>query len=256
MGIWINLSCFSSKTFIGKIMRLPLKLVPKSAVVPVLQGPLRGKKVVAGSGVHGYWLGTYEISTSKALLRHVSAGDIVFDIGAHAGYFSLLFSRLVGKAGKVFAFEPLPGNIQFLKKHLDLNKCMNVELIEAAVSEKSGRSRFMIGQDSFSGHLVKSGEQGEGHFINIIALNDFVRQRSLDRVDFIKIDVEGAELDVLVGARPILKHMQPTLFISLHSEELSRGVTEFLKSLGYTLISVNANKNDINEQDIKAIYNK
>ena len=112
----INFSKILADSFIGKVLRKILKIIPPNFVLPILQGRLRGKKWVIGSGVFGYWLGTYEFEKQKLFTKTVKKGDIVFDVGAQAGFYSLLAAELIGEKGKVFAFEPMPDNISYLKK--------------------------------------------------------------------------------------------------------------------------------------------
>src|SRR5579862_7724955 len=107
-----NLSGISRKSWLGKLLRAPLRLIPRSAVLPILQGPLRGKKWVVGSGNHGCWLGSYEHDKQSLFQKTVRTGDIVYDVGANAGFYSLLASVLVGEKGQVYAFEPLPANLR------------------------------------------------------------------------------------------------------------------------------------------------
>src|SRR5690348_9557213 len=106
---------------IGRLARAPLRLVPKKMIVPILQGPLRGKKWIAGSSNHGCWLGTYELGTQRLFCRIVKPGDVVYDIGANVGFYTLLASVCAGPSGRVYSYEPLPENIAGLRKHISIN---------------------------------------------------------------------------------------------------------------------------------------
>jgi FkbM family methyltransferase len=94
-------------------------------------------KWIAGSSIHGCWLGTYELEKQQALERFVRRGMTVYDIGANGGFYTLFFSRLVGDMGRVFAFEPCPYAARFLIDYVQMNGLSNVRVIEAAVSEKA-----------------------------------------------------------------------------------------------------------------------
>ncbi len=74
----------------------------------VVQGPLRGKRWIAGSSNHGCWLGSYELAKQRKVIELVRPGMVCWDVGAHVGFYTLLFAELVGPLGRVFAFEPLP----------------------------------------------------------------------------------------------------------------------------------------------------
>jgi hypothetical protein len=115
----LNLTNFSSQSFLGRMLRKSLNLlVSKDAVIPILQGPGRGMKWIVGSSVNSCWLGSYEFKMQKSIVKYLRPGMIAYDIGAHVGFYTLLFSRIVRPHGKVYAFEPLPENIQFLQKYL------------------------------------------------------------------------------------------------------------------------------------------
>lgn len=150
----MNFSGISGHTLLGKALRFPLSFIPGNLKVPILQGRLKGKKWIVGSGVHGYWLGSYEYEKRRLFEEVVKPGSIVFDVGAHVGFYTLLASVLVGIQRKVFAFEPLPSNLHFLRTHIEINCIMNVTIIEAAVSNFSGATMFEEGPDSSTGRIL------------------------------------------------------------------------------------------------------
>ncbi len=121
----MNFSAISNETLLGRMLRLPFRLIPTNAQMRILQGHLRGKKWIAGSGNHGYWLGSYEYQKQKIFSEEIRPGDVVYDLGANVGFYSLLASFLVGPKGRVYSFEPLPSNLEFLRNHLALNKVSN-----------------------------------------------------------------------------------------------------------------------------------
>jgi FkbM family methyltransferase len=227
----MNFSRVSNNTLAGKALRLPLRLVPEGLQMPILQGKLRGKKWIVNSGVHGYWLGSYEYEKRRAFEASVSPGSVVFDVGAHAGFYTLLASELVGDAGKVIAFEPLPRNLAFLRAHLDLNAVGNVEVIAAAVSDVDGAAGFQDGPDSSTGFISSSG----GRQVAAVSLDALVHEGRIPRPDFLKIDVEGAEMRVLRGGRRVLEEGALTLFLATHGKEIHARCCEFLRGLSYAL---------------------
>ncbi len=154
----MNFSGVSSRSIVGHLLRLPLRLIPTDMVLPVLQGELRGSKWIAGSSNHGCWLGSYEYEKQRLISGMIAPGTTVFDLGAHVGFYTLLFSRLVGSGGKVVAFEPFPPNLRYLRRHLALNRITNVEVIEAAVSETMGTTSFQTGKTSSMGQIAETGE--------------------------------------------------------------------------------------------------
>jgi hypothetical protein len=149
----VNFSAISSRSRMGKLLRLPLRLLPSNAVLPILQGRLKGKKWIVGSSVHGCWLGSYEFDKQRLFEQTVTRGSVVFDIGAHVGFYTLLSSVLVGTVGKVFAFEPVPRNLHYLYEHLRFNDATNVTVTEAAVADACGTTLFDESANSATGHL-------------------------------------------------------------------------------------------------------
>lgn len=230
-GRFMNFSKINYQSFLGKILRLPLRLIPKRMVLPILQGRLRGKKWVVGAGEHGYWLGSYEMGKRLAFEREIKPGSVLYDIGANVGYFSLLASVLVGDNGKVFAFEPLPRNVEFLKKHISINKLANIEVIEAAVSYQSGEAFFDLGASTAMGHLSDSG----GLQVQMVSLDDLVSAGKLEPPDYIKLDVEGAEYDALRGAEAVIDKIQPVLFLDTHQRSAHQNTVAFLEQKKYQI---------------------
>jgi FkbM family methyltransferase len=227
----MNFTSISSKSILGRMMRFPLKFIPAGMDVPILQGKLRGSRWIVGSFNHGCWLGSYEHEKQSLFAETVTEGAVVYDIGAHVGFYTLLASQIVGQRGKVIAFEPLPRNLFYLNKHLLLNKCENVQVIEAAVAEDSGTAIFAEGIHSSMGHLSSAGNIE----IQKVALDELVLKGRIPPPEYLKIDVEGAELLVLSGAKKTLHDFAPVIFLSTHGVDIHRQCIEFLKSTGYQL---------------------
>lgn len=230
----MNWTSVSNTSMIGKILRLPLRLIPPRTVMPILQGPLRGKKWIVGSGNHGYWLGSYEMGKCARFAKAVLPGGVVFDLGGNVGYYTLLSSIQAGPQGRVFAFEPLPRNLDFLKRHLALNRIENVTVIEAAVSERSGTVRFEEDASTSKGRI---GAQGALE-VKSLSLDDWIGQGLLPAPDLLKIDIEGAEFLALQGARKMLARSHPVIFLSTHSGLVHRECIELLESLGYRVAPI------------------
>lgn len=219
-------------------MRLPLRLIPPNTILHIMQGSLKGKEWIVGSSPHGCWLGMYEYNKQIIFSKIIKEKSIVYDIGAHAGFHSLLFSTLVGPKGRVFAFEPSPRNNYYLKQHLTLNHCDNAEIIEAAVGDKDGITFLEEGPTSGMGHLSTKGN----FTVKMVGLDNFVARNEIPPPDFIKINVEGAELKVLIGAQEVLTDYGPQILLSTHSPELHRECRKFLETLNYSLQSIYEDK--------------
>src|SRR5581483_4005597 len=146
----------SPTTRLGRIMRLPLRLLPANLVVPVLQGELIGKRWIVGSSVHGCWLGSYEIQKQRCIASQLKPGSVFYDIGANAGFYSLLACSQVAP-GRVYAFEPVPRNAEYIRRHLELNGVSNVQVLTLAISDEDGSAWFRQEQTGLMGCLDPEG---------------------------------------------------------------------------------------------------
>ena len=225
----------SDRTWWGKAIRLPLALLPADMVMPVLIGPLRGRRWIARSAVHGCWLGIYEWEKARLLERSIEPGTVFFDIGAMAGYFTLLAARLVGPQGRVYAFEPLPHNLAYLRRHARMHRLDNVTIVEAAVSDSQGVAGFEPGAHASGGRLAESGPL----HVRTIGLDEEIAAGRLPVPHAIKIDVEGAEMQLLKGAARTLQTTRPRLFLDLHGflgpsfAHLDKDCKDLLLRFGY-----------------------
>lgn len=221
----------SPDTLAGKLLRLPLRTIPASARVRVLAGPLRGAIWIRGAATHKCWLGIYEHKKAKAFAEHVSPGDAVFDIGANVGFYTVLAARRAGPRGDVTAFEPVPRNIDHLRRHVDLNNLRNVKVVQAAVAESQGTRRFSTFEGPFEGHLDDQG----GIEVETVSVDAVLDRGDGRPPNVMKIDVEGAELQVLKGATDVLASGRPVIFLATHGEDVHRACCSFLRDFGYSL---------------------
>jgi FkbM family methyltransferase len=205
---------------------------------PVVRGPLRGKRFILGSaagegGGASVYINGVEPLKTKALLGILEPGQIVFDIGANIGYYTLLASQQVGPSGRVLAFEPFVRNIAYLQRHVLLNGADNVTVVPIACAERSALERFVMGTDCATGHLSsESTPQQESLIVATTTVDDVVREIGL-RPDVMKVDVEGAEQRVLLGAAKTLADARPILLLGTHSPALRTACTTYLLGLGY-----------------------
>jgi FkbM family methyltransferase len=203
-------------------------------VVPIIQGPLHGTRWIVGSGNHGYWLGWYESDKVRRFAAALSGMRIVYDVGANVGYYSVLASRILGSTGQVIAFEPDPQNVVFLRRHLEMNGIENVQVVEAAVSDRCGKAMFRQEASRYMGTLSPSGTVP----VRTLSLDELINSGELPPPDVIKIDVEGAERQVFSGAEQTLRSKHPLLFVATHTTALHSDCCQFLESLGYKLEAI------------------
>jgi FkbM family methyltransferase len=230
----IDLSAVGNHTVVGRALRAPLRLIPRGVVVPVLQGPLRGARWIVGSGVHGCWIGCYESAKQATCVASVGRGATAYDLGANVGFYTLLFSRLVGGDGLVHAFEPVDRNLGFLRRHVAMNRADNVHVHAAAVGRETGTALFDPASHPSMGRLVAA-PGSRTTPVPLISLDDFVYARGNAPPDIVKMDVEGGEVDVILGMRRLLAERRPTLLVAIHGEERWSGCRRLLVEAGYAI---------------------
>jgi len=224
----LNLSGITYSKLVGRALRLPLHLVPRSAEVRILQGPLRGKHWIAGSSNHGCWLGSYEAAKQRKIIERVRPGMVCWDVGANVGFYTLLLAELVGASGRVFAFEPVPRNVELLRRHLEMNKYQNVRVLPCALGDVDGEVGFDPGMSHLVGRMADKGRWK----VTCSKADSLLDAGEIEAPDVIKVDVEGAEAAVIRGAlRAMGRH--PVIFLATHGEEVHRECVELLTASGY-----------------------
>lgn len=168
-----------------------------------------------------YYESDYEKENYTFLAQQVKPGMHIIDIGAHIGLFSATASQLAGPSGKIICFEPTPGTYAVLTETLRLNKCENVTAVQAAVSEKEGEAVFYVSniEACNSNSLVnnKAESEAKGYPVKLVTIDSVVKSYSL-KPSLIKIDAEGAELDVLKGGVAVFREHKPVLILGLHPD--------------------------------------
>lgn len=164
-------------------------------------------------------------------------GDVVIDVGAYTGDTALIFSRLVGEEGRVIAFEPDDYNFRKLQANIDNLHLKNVTAVKRALWSENRIMRFAELHGIGSSLLLPDRYRGGWRRIRVARLDDEVRRLNLDRVDFIKIDAEGAEIEILKGAKRTLEESAPSLAIAAYHEVKGKQtwgeVNSILKKMGY-----------------------
>ena len=184
-------------------------------------------------------LGSYELCVSDTLRRELRAGDFCIDVGAHIGYHALLMSKIVGPEGMVVAFEPFPDSFQFLRENAMLNSASNLKLENIALGERNETLQLSFSAEeelSMTPSVTAYAVTGRSSVLDIPAIPLDGYLTSLRRVpSLIQIDVEGAELSVLLGVVNTLRFVQPKLLIEIHGWEThnKEDVFSFLSDLGY-----------------------
>lgn len=228
------------RTLLSPLSRLAHRVLDRFEL-PVLSGPNKGRKWHIGSGVIACWLGTYETVEMAVFAALIEPGFVVYDLGAHAGYFTLLAARLTGDRGKVVAAEPMPSNLAELRHHIDVNEIRNVTVVDRAVGDRDdavisfGANQAGLGY----GAARAGGPQGLPDEVT-------VRSTTLDRLvaeglpipDVVKMDVEAMEAAVMEGAPAVLKACKTAWLISMHEHEVAVRTVEALRANGYDVYNL------------------
>ena len=174
----------------------------------------------------------YEPNVLRIILNQLSKGDVFIDIGAHIGKYSFLSAKKVGANGKVIAVEPNPIAFKALKSGIKENRLANVIPLNIAVSNNNAIIQFYLFRSSVGSGMKVSEGSYNTIFVKSMTLDTLVNILKLNRVNFIKIDVEGAELEVLMGAMNTLINYKPQLIIEVWDINF-KNVTAFLRKIGY-----------------------
>jgi FkbM family methyltransferase len=187
------------------------------------------------------WLaGVYDVTTTNFLKKVIHQGDVFLDIGANCGALTLVAASLIGQ-GKIYAFEPAPAVRSRLQDNIEINP--QFKEIVTVVPYGLGRQKYkgFYNEDpNYRGNGSLHGQQGIA--VEVFSLDEWVALEKLDKIDLIKIDVEGMEYDVLLGGKAVLEKYHPILYfetLELFFETSSHSIKttyEFLSSLGYRII--------------------
>jgi FkbM family methyltransferase len=218
---------------------------PEGSVVPIRSGLAQGLRWRRSHRyVNGYWTGQYELDVQHAVARHLGAGDVFFDVGANAGFFSLVAARIVGPTGACVSVDPDPFNAEQMRELARLNRIAHWTVHQRAVAEQPGRLRFAApSPGSPTGRLVGDAgvDGGDGHDaagidVEVTTLDALFAAQG--RPKLVKLDVEGAEVRALAGAERLIREARPHWLIELHSDALAARVREILTAAGYRFTTI------------------
>jgi FkbM family methyltransferase len=191
--------------------------------------------------------GSFEPNEFAYLERTLARDSVFIDIGANEGFYSVFAARRIGPGGLVVAVEPSPREHARLQGNVALNRLKNVRLVKRALGARRGRALLHIadpehnGQNTLGG-FGHAGVEAVDHLeVEVVDLDGLVDELGLARVDVIKIDVEGAELEVLKGALKTLQRHKPVVLLELFDAALRKqgasadAVVSLLQAQGYSL---------------------
>jgi FkbM family methyltransferase len=203
----------------------------------------------------------HEESETKLIKKEIHEGDYVIDVGAHIGYFTLIFSKIVGEKGKVFSFEAEPSNFEILKKNLKENNIKNVICENAIISDKIGKLKLFT-SDSSTGNRLFSDNKNKFIEIESNTLDNYF-EKEMKKIHFVKLDIQGSEPLAIRGMEKILKKNN-SLKIMLEwwpngIKKIGEDPESHLKSLeelGYQILEIDDKNEKITPTNIEELIKK
>jgi FkbM family methyltransferase len=150
---------------------------------------------------------------------HINKGDIVVVAGAHLGLFTVKASKIVGDKGKVIAIEPEPGNLEILKKNIELNNLNNVIIVNKGIWSSKKHLKMNIGQYNRSHSFIKDHPEKTSQelILQVDTLDNILKELNIETVDFVKMDIEGSEIEALNGMEKVFKS-KPSMAIAAYHQ--------------------------------------
>jgi FkbM family methyltransferase len=211
---------------------------------------VKGHKMYIPTENIGCGMAPFEPETTAIFLSLITDGDVVVDLGAHVGYYTLLAARRVGPEGRVFAFEPHPDIFHLLVKNIDSNFYSNVTPVQKAVSNETGEAELFL-QGTSTSLFRKSENSNKSVLVQTTSLDEYfqtIEQRLRSRIKLIKMDIEGAELQAMLGMRQIIsENAEIAIILEFEPENLKASGCEpsefisYLTEQGFKLQSVGKN---------------
>jgi len=201
----------------------------------IQRGAGKGLRFNVGPSNVGFLLGSADLDVQNALQTLVHPGDVIYDIGANVGFFTVIAARLTGPSGRVIAFEPIEENRELLEDNARSNGFAHVTARNFALAERDGTAEFLLSANATFGGLADAAGKVDNQVgrmeVKVCRLDSVVRCESLPLPRIVKMDVEGAEAAVLDGARETIQQARPILIIEVHGTNAV--IAEKLKELGY-----------------------
>ncbi|BAU63254.1 methyltransferase FkbM family protein [Stanieria sp. NIES-3757] len=219
------------------------------------QGVGKGLKFNAGKANPATALGTYELPVQQALSNYLKPGDVFYDIGANVGFFTVIAAKLVGSTGKVYAFEPDRKNSDCVRHNIQLNQFTNSTVCQKAVSHTTGTGELLLAEYS-GGHTISVVDRppdfAGSTVVEIVSIDELINQGQLTPPNVVKIDVEGAELDVLQGMLQTIKQYRPIIIYEVDADKVdsfqqkNELIAALIASLNYQIVPLENSYQEIN----------
>ncbi|HUR66490.1 MAG TPA: FkbM family methyltransferase [Chitinophagaceae bacterium] len=212
------------------------------------QRNISGFKLRIPVGYHNYFESYYELNNINFINNYLGEGMKVIDIGAHIGLLSVIMAQKVKSTGKVYSFEPTPSTFRLLQKTIAINNSAGIiQPNRLAVAEKRGKTFFYVTDiEAHNSNSLANNKRNYGNEhkidVELTSVDEFVLDHKISKIDFIKIDAEGAEYSVLKGCETTLRRDKPKMILALHPLSIvnfgnSLGeIWDYLQTFGYTMV--------------------
>lgn len=172
----------------------------------------------------------------------VRPGSVIYDIGANLGLYSVLLSRMAGKDGRLYSLEANPACLYFLQANLRFNRVPHYEILPVAVLDRETTIDFRVNYRNFlvgvAGEVPYLGKPGQVIHVSAAPLDLLIERHQLTPPDFIKMDIEGAEVLALAGMQRTIREARPNLLMELHGQAAARGALTAVDWSGYSFVEV------------------
>lgn len=170
-----------------------------------------------------YSLGTNELPVQQMLAQNLGAGDVLYDIGANVGFFTIIGAKLVGPTGHVYAFEPVPENAAAVHHNASLNNLTQVTVLHRAVSDRDGSGELLLAHYS-GGSALSTVDTPPPDLravikVDVVAIDSLVSRQAILPPTVVKIDVEGAEINVLRGMAQTMNDHKPLIIYEIDDDD-------------------------------------
>ncbi|MBK8019883.1 MAG: FkbM family methyltransferase [Chloroflexi bacterium] len=205
---WILPDRFMNKIFGGR-------------VVTIRDGVGAGLKFDTHRASGDYRAGLNELPVQQALAKYLKPGDVFYDVGANVGFFTMIGARLVGESGHAYAFEPVPENVAVIRHNAHLNRFNQVQVIQKAIGATSGKAELLLTKHPGGATLVSDHRPPDATVsvsAELASLDDLFINKVTTPPSVIKVDVEGAEKDVITGMARLLRAIRPIVLFEIDDE--------------------------------------
>ncbi|PDQ17842.1 methyltransferase [Mesorhizobium sanjuanii] len=231
-------------------MRLATKLRDVFYSMPIVaEGEAAGLKIFSRGADPDFARGTYELPIQETIASLLAPGNVFYDVGANIGFFSLIAARRVGPHGQVYAYEPVPRNAAAIGRSRDVNRLSIIHVFTEAVGAVTGDAELLLARHLGGATLAMESmppDMSGRLMVRTTTLDDSIATHGLRPPTLVKIDVEGAEVDVLRGMTAALTAYRPKVICEVDAatksglDRKAREIIEFLATAGYAVSSLPA----------------